>query len=124
MGEISAKLRDMRVSGPAAAGGATAAAAAKRSKPASDDISSLHDAAKWDDVDAARRLLESGADVNQLNERGVSPLGVAVGFNRKAFVEMLLDAGADIGLRDAADNTVLHYAAGEYCVPACLPAAW
>lgn len=71
MGKISAKLRDMRVSGPAAAGAATAAATAARSKPASDDISSLHDAAKWDDAEAARRLLDSGADVNQLVRGGL-----------------------------------------------------
>lgn len=48
------------------------------------------------------------------NERGISALGVAVGFNRKAAVELLLDAGADLSLRDAGDNTVLHYAAGVW----------
>jgi ankyrin repeat protein len=47
------------------------------------------------------------------NERGISPLGVAVGFNRKPVVALLLDAGADLEARDAAGNTVLHYAAGE-----------
>jgi ankyrin repeat protein len=49
------------------------------------------------------------------NERGISPLGVAVGFNRKATVALLLDAGADMEAKDAAGNTVMHYAAGE-CV--------
>jgi hypothetical protein len=47
------------------------------------------------------------------NERGISALGVAVGFNRASFVQLLLDAGADLALRDAQGNTVLHYAAGE-----------
>lgn len=46
------------------------------------------------------------------NERGISALGVAVGFNRVPFVELLLDAGADLALRDGQGNTVLHYAAG------------
>jgi hypothetical protein len=47
------------------------------------------------------------------NERGISALGVAVGFNRVPFVELLLDAGADLALNDSQGNTVLHYAAGE-----------
>jgi hypothetical protein len=47
------------------------------------------------------------------NERGISPLGVAVGFNRKDMVQLLLDAGADLAARDGQGNTVLHYAAGE-----------
>lgn len=107
MGKISAKLRGMKLAPAQAAG------AAKPSKqPASADMSSLHEAAKWGDVEAGRRLLEGGADVNGLNERGISALGVAVGFNRVPFVELLLDAGADLALRDGQGNTVLHYAAG------------
>lgn len=38
---------------------------------------------------------------------------MAVGFNRAPVVGLLLDAGADLEARDAAGNTVLHYAAGE-----------
>jgi hypothetical protein len=54
------------------------------------------------------------------NERGISALGVAVGFNRVPFVELLLDAGADLALNDSQGNTVLHYAAGG----ARQPATW
>jgi hypothetical protein len=36
-----------------------------------------------------------------------------VGFNRVPFVELLLDAGADLALTDSQGNTVLHYAAGR-----------
>ena len=44
--------------------------------------------------------------------RGITPLGVAVGFNRIAIVEALLEAGADVEKPDGRGNTVLHYAAG------------
>jgi hypothetical protein len=44
-------------------------------QPASADISSLHEAAKWGDLDAARRLLDAGGDVNGLVRRD----GVAAG---------------------------------------------
>jgi ankyrin repeat protein len=47
------------------------------------------------------------------NERGVTPLGIAVGFNRVAVVSLLLEKGAAVDKRDPAGNTVLHYAAGE-----------
>lgn len=111
MGKISAKLRDMKVS-EAEATAANNKAGKKAGKPASDDIKTLHDAAKWGDAAAAQRLLDGGADVNGLNERGITALGVAVGFNQKDLVELLLAAGADLELRDQSDNTVLHYAAG------------
>ena len=56
--------------------------------------------------------LPAGADVNQADMRGITPLGVAVGFNRIAIVEALLEAGADVEKPDGRGNTVLHYAAG------------
>ena len=54
----------------------------------------------------------AGADVNQADMRGITPLGVAVGFNRIAIVEALLEAEADVEKPDGRGNTVLHYAAG------------
>ena len=46
------------------------------------------------------------------NESGVSPLGVAVGFNRIEMVQLLLDKSVDLMQRDKGGNSVLHYAAG------------
>lgn len=75
-------------------------------------VVSLHDAAKVGDVEALKRLLEGGADVNAQDARGVTALGVAVGFNRLPVVTALLEAGADVSKVDRRGNTVLHYAAG------------
>ena len=74
--------------------------------------STLHDAAKIGDETALKRLIEEGADVNEKDGRGITPLGVAVGFNRIPCVKALLAAGADVQLADARGSTVLHYAAG------------
>ncbi len=51
--------------------------------------------------------------VRAQNERGITVLGVAVGFNREAVVDELLARGADLEAQDPAGNTVLFYAAGE-----------
>ena len=50
--------------------------------------------------------------MNKQDARGITPLGVAVGFNRITAVEFLLETGADVHLADHRGNTVLHYAAG------------
>lgn len=72
----------------------------------------LHDAAKVGDVEALKKFIEKGDKVNQQDARGITPLGVAVGFNRLQAVEFLLQNGADVTLTDKKGNTVLHYAAG------------
>ena len=73
---------------------------------------SLHDAAKAGNEEGLRRLIEEGKDVNEKDRRGITALGVAVGFNRTPCIRALLDAGADVHLTDARGSTVLHYAAG------------
>ena len=78
----------------------------------------LHDAAKVGDCEALQRLLEEpGCDVNGKDARGITALGVAVGFNRIPCVKALLAAGADVTLTDNRGSTVLHYAAGEHSRP-------
>jgi ankyrin repeat protein len=47
------------------------------------------------------------------NEKAVTALGIAVGFNRKEVVELLIEKGVDVMQVDGKGNTVLHYAAGE-----------
>ena len=77
----------------------------------------MHDAAKVGDEASLQRLIEEGADVNEKDGRGISPLGVAVGFNRISCVKALLAAGADVHQADARGSTVLHYAAGGAPLP-------
>ena len=53
-----------------------------------------------------------GQDVNQADGRGVTPLGLAVGYNKLPVVKALLKAQADVHQADAKGSTPLHYAAG------------
>ena len=53
------------------------------------------DAARMDDLSQARQLVASGADVNQPEPDGTTPLLWAVYNASPALVELLLDAGAD-----------------------------
>ena len=82
-------------------------------------LGTLHAAAKAGDAGILRGLIDGGADVNQADARGISALGVAVGFNRLPAVQALLAAGARIDQPDGRGNTVLHYAAGAPRLPGC-----
>ncbi len=75
--------------------------------------------------------MSQGADVNESDARGITALGLAVGYNKVALVKVLLDGGADVSKTDAKGSTVLHYAAGNgkhqksrlgHCVHACVHA--
>ncbi len=59
--------------------------------------------------------MSQGADVNESDARGITALGLAVGYNKVALVKVLLDGGADVSKTDAKGSTVLHYAAGDGC---------
>lgn len=84
----------------------------KTSKAPQQEAQTLHEAAKLGDIEAARRLLNEGADVNEADTRGITALGLAVGYNKVPLVKVLLDAGADVTKTDAKKSTALHYAAG------------
>lgn len=99
MSKISQRMTELQVK----AGG---------TKRAPVKVETLAAAAKVGDVEAIKKFIAEGADVNEQDGRGISPLGVAVGFNRVAAVKELLEQGADKEQRDKQGNTVLHYAAG------------
>jgi ankyrin repeat protein len=66
----------------------------------------------------AEFLIRKGANVNAVNEKnGLSPLHCAVKADNEEMVEVLLNNGADINLRDtgrlASGRTPLHFAAHE-----------
>ena len=98
----------------------------------------LHWAAAYNDAEAARRLLEMGADPNssdigddsefkgeelqRLEHLGViwgwfntgdTPLAVAASFNSSAVAALLIDKGANIHAKDTDGWTPLHVAASE-----------
>ena len=54
--------------------------------------------------------------MNQADGRGVTPLGLAVGYNKLDIVKVLIAAGADVHQADAKGSTSLHYAAGRSCL--------
>ena len=62
-----------------------------------DDFTALHYAAFFDGPEAARLLLECGADVNAFadNELGVHPLNSAAAAGRTDVARVLLEHGAD-----------------------------
>ena len=76
------------------------------------DIKTLHDAAKAGNVEKAKEFLDWGVEADAQDDRGISPLGIAVGFNRLEMVEFLLSKGVTVDARDGQGNTPLHYAAG------------
>ncbi|CAN5490314.1 hypothetical protein BH11PLA2_BH11PLA2_33900 [soil metagenome] len=62
---------------------------------ASNGDTPLHVVGWWSDAEAAKLLVEAGADVNAIGDMSVTPLGVAVRQRNVTMIELLLAAGAD-----------------------------
>ena len=58
----------------------------------------------------ARMLIKAGADLDKRNAGGVTPLMLAAGNGRQDIVELLLQAGARLDLKDYQDNSVVDWA--------------
>jgi uncharacterized protein len=78
-----------------------------------DGFTPLHLAAFFGHPDAVRLLLEHGADVTPTSENGlgVTPLQSAVAGRDLEAVRAILDAGAEVDVREQAGFTPLHAAA-------------
>ncbi|MBP9794260.1 MAG: ankyrin repeat domain-containing protein [Flavobacterium sp.] len=61
------------------------------------------------DIDAVKKFIEYGADVNQPSN-GVTPLMIAARYNRVEIIDLLLKNGADKKSRDERGYTALKYA--------------
>ena len=74
----------------------------------------LHSSVRARLAETSLRLIAQGADVNLLHEeRGTSPLHVAVASQQPVQVELLLAHGADLLVRDPNGLTPIEYAANE-----------
>lgn len=60
----------------------------------------LHEAARNGDVDRAKELLINGADVDQANDQGLTPLHWSALSGRSDIAALLLDHGADVNARE------------------------
>ena len=65
-------------------------------------------------VDAARYLIESGANLEAKNSDGVTPLIVAAFFGHTDIVRLLIHSGADLTAINPDGNTALDTVAGEW----------
>jgi ankyrin repeat protein len=78
-------------------------------------FTALHLAVNRGSVSVVGCLLEMGADVDVVNNKGSSPLHLAVARyssqNAKIVLQQLLDASADVNARDGSGCTSLHLAA-------------
>ncbi len=70
-------------------------------------MTALHWAAHRDDFEAARLLVDAGADVKAANRYGVTPLSLACVNGNGPLVELLLGAGADPNTKLRGGETVL-----------------
>jgi ankyrin repeat protein len=73
--------------------------------------SPLINAIDMGDAPMVQFLLDSGADIQEKDLRGLTPLSRAVLSNYKDVVAVLLKAGADVNAPDGLGLTPLHYAA-------------
>jgi hypothetical protein len=81
-----------------------------RARPRQDEqekAKTLHDAARDGDIDQVQLLLSKGANVNEKNRMGWTPLHTAIRNRRLALIEPLLAKGADINATDNRGQTPL-----------------
>lgn len=64
------------------------------------DDAPLHIVANWGDCEAISLLIEAGADINAIGERGYSPLHCASEQNHPNAIVLLISLGAKIQLDD------------------------
>lgn len=72
---------------------------------------SLHVAVLAGDVEAVRRHVAAGTDLDAKDPYGSTPLIIAATFDRPEAARILMDGGADLDLTNAAGGTALHTAA-------------
>ncbi len=82
-------------------------------KPAAPAPVSLYAVAARGEIDAVRKMIANGANVNETDKEGSTPLHAAAYHGYADVMEALLDAGAKVDARDVYGFTPLHAAARE-----------
>ncbi len=77
----------------------------------------LIDAAGAGDIAKVQNLLQQGADVNEKNKNGFSPLILACLFGKSDVAKVLLDKGANVNIQDDGGMAPIILAAGNGNVP-------
>lgn len=85
--------------------------AADVNAPQADGMTALHWAARLDDLETAKLLVQANADVSAMNRYGITPLFLACQNGSTAMVELLLAHGADPNTALRGGETVLMTAA-------------
>ena len=70
--------------------------------------SPLHDAAEEDDVETIVALITIGANVNETDDSGMTPLTYAATWGNANAMAILLENGADVNHKDKVGDTALH----------------
>jgi ankyrin repeat protein len=78
--------------------------------PIPGDMTPLMFAAREGHVDAARLLVDAGADVHAVDRNGITPLFMAIGSNRLPAARLLVERGANIQAKDRYGRTPLFAA--------------
>lgn len=65
------------------------------------------------------RLLNQGADIDQFDVYGYTPLIETAIANKTDHAEILIDRGANVNLADITGRTALHWAVDNYNMPLC-----
>ena len=73
----------------------------------------LFDAVKKGDIEAVRKYLDAGADVNTKDEDGYTLLTVAVAYGSKEIVELLIFNGVDVNAKNDGGSTPLNIATAQ-----------
>lgn len=71
---------------------------------------SLHQAVVDGDMNNVQALISSGADINEKNMMGWTPLYTAVRNQQKTIAAFLVDKGADVNAKNNSGQTPLHFA--------------
>jgi len=71
---------------------------------------SIHDAAHTGNIEAVKKHLDAGTDVNAKDEDGYTPLYAVAGGGHNEIAELLISKGADVNAKDKDGWTSLHEA--------------